>query len=148
MDVFVWRARLDIDLYGVGSRDRTAWETSFRPHLAEIFCGRIGSFRTALFRKTEVFSLLLLSTSSYFVDSWNTIVSLLGFLRQGVQHLVVIYNLLPDSWKTIVSYSRIPETDFNCGTSSWQQMPPKMLIVQTIVFATLVTGDIPINYLP
>ena len=85
MDVFVWRARLDIDLYGVGSRDRTAWETSFRPHLAEIFCGRIGSFRTALFRKTVVFSLLLLSNYSHFL--WvpgNYRFLILGFLRQGL----------------------------------------------------------------
>ena len=45
MDVFVWRAHLDIDLYGVGSRDRTAWETSFRPHsLAEISVVEPGSF--------------------------------------------------------------------------------------------------------
>ena len=37
MDVLDWRAHLDIDLYGVGSRDRTAWETSFHSHsLADI----------------------------------------------------------------------------------------------------------------
>ena len=45
VDVFVWRAHVDIDLYGVGSRDRTAWETSFRPHsLAEISVVEPGSF--------------------------------------------------------------------------------------------------------
>ena len=59
MDVFVWRAHLDIDLYGVGSRDRTAWETSFRPHsLAEISVTAPGSFELQ-FGKTVVFSLLL-----------------------------------------------------------------------------------------
>ena len=69
MDVFVWRARLDIDLYGVGTLDRTAWDTSFRPRsLAEIFVAEPGPFEQ--FGETVVYSLLL-STWSYFVDSWK-----------------------------------------------------------------------------
>ena len=45
MDVFVWRARLDTDLYGVDSRDRTAPKISLRPNsLTEIFVAEPGLF--------------------------------------------------------------------------------------------------------
>ena len=115
MDVFVWRAHLDIDLYGVGSRDRTAWETSFRPHrLADISVAEPGSFelhylvkrwysrccQPALilwipgnyrllilgFLRQGLSQLVdILTIRSYFVDFWKLSFLLLGFLRQGLQ---------------------------------------------------------------
>ena len=49
-------ARLGIDLYGIGSRGRTTWETSFGPHsLAEIFVAEPDSFKLRIiFGKTGV----------------------------------------------------------------------------------------------
>ena len=113
---FVWHARLDIDLYGIGSRDRTTWETSFRPHsLAEISVAEPGSFELQ-FGKTVVFSLLL-SICSYFVDSW----------------------------KLSFPYSRIPETETSTARHPpCQQMPPKNADKSANYrFATLVTVGIP-----
>ena len=102
-------ARLDTDLYGVGSRDRTAWETSFRPHsLVEFFCGRTGFCGTTSFG-TVVFSLLL-PTCSHSVDSWN-----LPFpysrVPEAARCYLSICSYLVDFWNLSFPYSRIPETE-------------------------------------
>ena len=109
VDVIVWRAHLDIDLYGGGSRDRTAWETSFRPHsLAEISVAEPGSFELhylvsrwysrcccqpgnyrplilGFLRRSFNNSLIFYQSALIFVDSWKLSFLILGFLRQRLQ---------------------------------------------------------------
>ena len=45
MDVFCLACTPRHDLYGVGSRDRTAWETSFRPYSLAISVAEPGSLQ-------------------------------------------------------------------------------------------------------
>ena len=118
---FVWRVRLwiDIGLYGVGSRDWTAWEISFRPHsLAEIFVAEPGPFDVHYFWSTGGFLVVVLVNLLFFGGFLEAIVSFfVGFLRQELQQPVSIRpicSFFVDSCKLSFSYSRIPEP----GTST------------------------------
>ena len=84
MDVVVWRVGLDIELYGAGSRDRTAWESSSRPHsLAEIVVAETGPSELHYLVKRE-YSRCCQPAFVLWIPR-NYCFRIVGCLRQGLQ---------------------------------------------------------------
>ena len=92
-------ARLDIDLYGVGSQDRTGWEISFRPYsIAEIFVAEPGPFELHYFLVKRWHSCCCYQPANFLWIPGNGRSLTLGSLRQGFKQVVVTCQFVQIVW--------------------------------------------------